>query len=485
MVCDMYDVAIIGAGICGASAAYFLAQRKLKICVIEKENDVAMGTTKANSAIIHAGYDPKPGTLMARFNVRGAALIKKLAAKLSVPYQQIGSLVLAFDDADLKLIHKLYERGVQNGVPGLQILSAEETLAKEPNLNPTVQGSLYAPTAGIVAPWELCIALCEVAAQNGCEFKLDSEVTAIENRQDHFVITTVNEKIEAKYIVNAAGVFADKICAMAGECDFTIHPSKGQYYLLDKNQGDLVRHVVFQCPTALGKGVLVSPTVEGNLIVGPNAELDNQRDDVATTRAGLDYVAATAAKTTTKINYRENVRNFSGLRAVSDKDDFIIGPAAFSPRFINVAGIKSPGLTAAPAIGEYVAELLENSGLKAEKKESYIDIRKHIVFNRLTAEEKKKLIKENPAYGNVICRCNTVTEGEILQALRSPLPPRTLDGVKRRAGTGMGRCQGGFCSPRVHEIISRELGIPFEAVELDRKGSRIVIRDMNKEDRNV
>jgi glycerol-3-phosphate dehydrogenase len=228
--------------------------------------------------------------------------------------------------------------------------------------------------------------------------------------------------------------------------------------------------------------VLVSPTTAGNLIVGPDAELDNERDDLATTRKGLDYVANAAAKTTTKINYKENVRNFSGLRAVSDKEDFIIGPASFSPRFINVAGIKSPGLTSAPAIGEYVVELLEKSGLKADKKESYVDSRKHIVFNNLTAEEKNKLIRENPAFGNVICRCNTVTEGEIIQALHSPLPPRTLDGVKRRAGTGMGRCQGGFCSPRVHEIISRELGIPFEEVELDKKGSRIVISDMNKED---
>ena len=478
----MYDVAIIGAGISGASAAYFLSQRKLNICVIEKENDVSMGTTKANSAIVHAGYDPEPGTLMARFNVRGAEMTKELAGKLSVPYQQIGSLVLAFDDADLALINKLYKRGTQNGVPDLQLLTAAETHAKEPNLNPEVKGSLYAPTAGIVAPWELCIAMCEVAAKNGCDFLFDSEVTAIEDRQDHFVITTAQDTIEARYIINAAGIHSDKVCAMAGECDFTIYPSKGQYYLLDKNQGGLVNHVIFQCPTKLGKGVLVSPTTAGNLIVGPDAELGNQRDDLSTTRKGLDYVAEAASKTTTKINYRENVRNFSGLRAVSDKEDFIIGPASFSPRFINIAGIKSPGLTSAPAVGEYMGELLAENGLESEAKESYADSRKHIVFNELTADEKNKLIKENPAFGNVICRCNIVTEGEIIQALRSPLPPRTLDGVKRRAGTGMGRCQGGFCSPRIHEIISRELGIPFEEVEQDKKGSRIVISDLNKED---
>ncbi|HAN21420.1 MAG: FAD/NAD(P)-binding oxidoreductase [Clostridiales bacterium GWF2_36_10] len=471
----MYDVAIIGAGICGASVSFLLSQKKLKICVIEKETDVSMGTTKANSAIIHAGYDPEPDTLMARLNVRGTALIKELAPRLSVPYKQIGSLVLAFNEQDLKTINKLYERGKINGVPDMQILKAEETFAKEPNIDKHIKGSLWAPSAAVVSPWELCTAMCEVAAENGCEFFLENEVTAIENINDYFKITTSRQKIQANYIINAAGIHSDIICKMAGECDFSILPSKGQYYLLDKNQGELIHHILFQCPTKAGKGILVSPTTSGNLIVGPNAEIDNKSDDLATTREGLDFVANTAKHTTDKINYRDNVRNFSGLRAISTRDDFIIEPASFSPRFINVAGIKSPGLSAAPAIAEYVLELLEKSGLELEQKENYSDSRKRIVFNELSDEEKKKCIKENPAYGNIVCRCNTITEGEILQALHSPLPPRTLDGVKRRAGTGMGRCQGGFCSPRVHEIISRELGIPFEQVEQDKKGSYIVL----------
>lgn len=470
----MYDVAIIGAGICGASVAYFLSQKKLKICVIDKETDVSMGTTKANSAIIHAGYDPKPGTLMASLNVRGVTMIKELAQKLSVPYQQIGSLVLAYDEQDLQTINKLYERGIANGVPGICLLSSVETLEKEPNIKTNVKGSLWAPSAAIVSPWELCTALCEVAAENDCDFFLENEVTAIKNDCDYFEITTSEQKIKAKTIINAAGIYADRICRMAGECDFSITPSKGQYYLLDKNQGGIIHHVLFQCPTKAGKGILVSPTTAGNLIVGPNAENGNRPDDVATTRAGLDYVAEAAAKTTDKINYRENIRNFSGLRAISDRHDFIIEPASFSKRFINVAGIKSPGLSSAPAIAEMTISLLEQNGIVLTEKENFTDSRERIVFNELSNEAKNRLIKENPAYGIVVCRCNTITEGEIIQALHSPLPPKTLDGVKRRVGTGMGRCQGGFCSPRVHEIISRELNIPFEKVEQDKKGSYIV-----------
>lgn len=470
----MYDVAVIGAGICGASAAYFLSQKKLKICVIEKETDVSMGTTKANSAIVHAGYDPKPGTLMARLNVRGSEMMPNLANKLSVPYKQIGSLVIAFDEHDMQTIKNLYDQGIKNGVPRLEILDNKQTLAKEPNIKDTVKGSLWAPSAAIISPWGLCIAMCEVAAKNGCDFHLENQVTEIENKTDFFEISTDKKKIQAKYIVNAAGVFSDKICAMAGECNFSIHPSKGQYYLLDKNQGELLNHVVFQCPTKRGKGVLISPTTAGNLIVGPNAEIENSPEDLATTRKELDYVAETALNTTDKINFRENVRNFAGLRAVSTRNDFIIEPASFSSRFINAAGIKSPGLSAGPAIGEYILELLEQSGLVMEAKENFADSREYIVFNELSNEEKKRLIKENPAFGNIVCRCNTITEGEILQALHSPLPPKTLDGVKRRAGTGMGRCQGGFCSPRVHELISRELGIPLEEVEQDKKGSYIV-----------
>jgi len=480
----MYDVTIIGAGICGASVAYFLSQKNIRLCVIDKETDVSMGTTKANSAIVHAGYDPEPGTLMARLNVRGSEMIERLAPKLSVPYKQIGSLVLAFDERDMQTVRRLYERGIKNNVKGLEILTAEETLSKEPNITKSIKGALYAPTAAIVSPWELCIALCEVAAKNGCEFFLENEVKAIDSGSDCFEIKTNERKIRSRYVINATGVHADSICKMAGSCDFSMLPSKGQYFLLDKSQGDLVRHVLFQCPSEDSKGVLVSPTTAGNLIVGPNAERSNTPEDTSTTRSGLDHVAQIASKTTDKLNYKENVRNFSGLRAVSTREDFIIEPSSFSKRFINVAGIKSPGLSAAPAIAEYVLGLLEDAGLEADCKESFSQGRRHIVFAELSDEEKHKLIKVNPLFGNVICRCNTVTEGEIVQVLRSPLPPRTLDGVKRRAGTGMGRCQGGFCSPRVHEIISRETGIPFEQVELDKKGSYIVANDFSNKSKD-
>lgn len=476
----MYDVAIIGAGICGASIAYYLSQKKLNICVVEQEPDVSMGATKANSAIIHAGYDPKPGTYMARFNVRGSAMIKDLCRKLSVPYKQTGSIVLAFDSGDVKTINMLYDRGYVNGVEGLRLLTAAETVKVEPNLNRKIKGSLWAPTAGIVSPWELCIAMCEVAAKNGCDFYLDNKVTAINNYNEYFEINTNTHKIDAKYIINAAGINSDNICKMAGECNFRIFPSKGQYYLLDKSQGSLINHIVFQCPTKFGKGVLIAPTTAGNLIVGPNAESDNMPDDLSTTRKGLEYVTKIASKTTDKLNYKENVRNFSGLRANSTKDDFIIESAPFSDRFINVAGIKSPGLSSAPAIAEYVLSLLEKIGLNLVEKETFEDSRTHINFTLLSDDQKNKLIKEDPAFGNVVCRCNTITEGEIIQALRSPIPPKTIDGVKRRAGTGMGRCQGAFCSPKVHAIISRELGIPFEKVEQDRKGSYIVTNELDK-----
>ncbi|MBR6562634.1 MAG: FAD-dependent oxidoreductase [Clostridia bacterium] len=470
----MYDVIIIGGGVCGAAIAMYLSKYDVKCCLLEKDNDIAIGTTRANSGIVHAGYDPEPDTLMARLNVRGCELIEEIASKMNVPYRKTGSMVIAFNANDEAHIRELYERGIANGVRGMELLDKEELLKREPNLSPDVTGALYAPSAAVVNPWRLCLAMAETAAKNGVEICLDSEVTAIEKINGTFRITAGGRELDTKYIINAAGLYSDRIAELVGAKDFTISPSKGQYYLLDKTSDWLVNSVIFQCPTEKGKGVLVSPTAEGNIIVGPNAESGNERDDVSTTREGLDFVAAEAAKTTKLIDYRENIRSFAGLRANSDKKDFIIGESALCRHFINVAGIKSPGLSSAPAIGEYVIEILEDCGMLLSEKSSWDFAEPHVCFAELSNEEKAEICKRNPKYGNVICRCNLITEGEILDAFNSHIKPRTLDAIKRRTGSGMGRCQGGFCGSKIHELICSYYGIPAEKVLWDKNGSYIV-----------
>jgi len=473
-----YDVAIIGCGIVGAAMAYELSKYELDVVVVEKENDVCCGATKANSAIIHAGFDPLPGTLMAKLNVMGSRMAKEISQALDVPYKQIGSLVLAFDEDDLKTLDVLYERGLLNSVPGLRLLDRDEVLQMEPEISPNVAGALCAPTAGIINPWEYGIALAETAVRNGVELRLSSEVLSIGQDDENWRITTKSGDVHARYIVNAAGVNSDIIHNMTAEPSFSIRPSKGEYFLLDKSEGSRVKHVIFQCPSKTTKGVLVSPTVHGNLIVGPNA-VPSERYDVSNTSDGLDYVRSAAMRSVPSISFRDNIRNFAGIRANSDNDDFIIGISA--PRFLDLAGIKSPGLTAAPAIAVYAAELLKNEGLALSRKSDWIGTRKKVRFSELSIEEKNRLISENPAYGRVICRCETVTEGEIIDALHSPIPARSIDGVKRRTGSGMGRCQGGFCGPRILEIMSRELGIDPSEIIQDREGSYILTGQTKKE----
>lgn len=467
----MLDVAVIGCGITGANVAYLLSQYKLNAAILEKENDVSMGTTRANSAIIHAGYDPEPGTDMARLNVRGNMLTQEQCKAFDVKFNAIGSLVLAFSQEEMKTVHHLYENGIANGVPDIQVLTKEETLRMEPSLSADVCGALYAPSAGIVEPWDLALALTEAAVQNGVALHLETAVTGAEKLENGWRLHTTKGDIEAKYVVNAAGVDSDTVAAMAGDPGFVITPNRGEYYLLDKNQGGLVRHVIFQCPNKDGKGVLVSPTVHYNLIVGPNAE-PCERNDASTLADSLAFVREKAVKSVPSINFRENIRNFAGVRANSDQGDFIIGETA--PGFITLGGIKSPGLSSAPAIAEDAMELLCKAGLKAEKKESFVCTRKKRRFNLMTPTEKAQVIRENPLYGRIICRCETITEGEIVDALHGPVPPHTIDGVKRRCSAGMGRCQGGFCGPRVHEIIARELGIPQSEVLKDKAGSYII-----------
>lgn len=467
----MYDVAIIGSGITGSACAYFLSKYRLKIAVIEKNNDVCCGTTKANSAIIHAGYDPHPETLMAKLNVKGSEMAKEICAKLDVPYNQIGSLVVAFSEEEAKTVEELFERGNANGVPDLKILNREELKEAEPMISDEALCALYAPSAAIVNPWEYGLAMAETAVRNGAEILLESEVTSIKKENGVFKITAGEKEIEAKYVINAAGVNCDDVHNMIAPPKFRVIPSAGEYYLLDKSEGKRARHVIFQCPNKDGKGVLVSPTVHGNLIVGPNAD-PRDKDDTSTKTRCLDFVREKAVKSVPSINFRENIRNFTGVRAATEIDDFIIEFACEG--FLDLAGIKSPGLSAAPAIAGLAVKMLGESGLALEEKESFTDERTHLRFKHLSDEEKNNAVKKNSAYGRVICRCETITEGEIIDALNSPIPPVSLDGIKRRAGTGMGRCQGGFCGPKVLEIMAKYKNEPFESILQDNTGSVIL-----------
>lgn len=471
----MYDVTIIGCGVIGASLAYTLSQYQLRVLVLERENDVAMGTTKANSAVVHAGYDPAYGTLMATLNVRGSAMMEQLCQSLSVKYKRIGSFVVAFSKEERAHLERLYENGKRNGVPGLQLLDGAAAREMEPNLSENVCAALYAPSAAIIDPWGLCIAEAEVAVRNGVELRLRSTVTHLEDRGDSILLHTTSGDYESRFVVNCAGGWGHEISAMAsGAAEWEAHPSRGEYYLLDKSSGDMVSRVIFQCPTAAGKGVLVAPTVHGNLIVGPSAQEVEGPLSRENTRSGMDSVVEASRKSVPGVDFRQSIRNFAGVRANTSEADFIIRPAKGMPHLLHLAGIKSPGLSAAPAIGEYAAELLEKSGLSLEKKADWNGKREQIRFKELSDAEKAAVIAKDARYGRVICRCETITEGEIVAAIHSPIPPCSIDGIKRRAGSGMGRCQGGFCGPRVLDILARELGRNPLDIRQDGEGTYIL-----------
>ena len=469
----MFDVVIIGCGVTGAATAYELSRFDLDIIVLERENDIAMGATKANSAIIHAGYDPSPGTLMAKLDVEGVELAKVLCEKLDVPYRHCGAFVLALSDEEVAIIEHLHKNAHDNGVKEVEVLTKEEVLRLEPNVSDNVVAALHAPTAMIVDPWEYTLALAETAVRNGAEVRLKSKVIGIDIIDGGYRVKTTQGDIEARAVINAAGLFADDIHNMVAEPAFSITPAKGEYWLLDKSEGTRVNSVLFQCPTKAGKGVLVTPTVHGNLLVGPGNIAADEKDDVSTTRDELEFVKNTAVRSVPGIEFSAVIRSFSGNRAHSEFDDFIINEV--KPGFIDLAGIKSPGLTAAPAIAKMAVQLLRDGGFDLVEKERFIDSRKKVRFNQLTPDEKTALIKEHPSYGHVICRCETVTEGEILDALNSPIPPHSIDGVKRRAGAGMGRCQGGFCGPRVLEILAEYFECDATEILQDKVGTYVLV----------
>lgn len=456
----MFDITIIGAGIVGTSAARELSRYDLKVLLLDREIDVANGTTKANSAIIHAGYDALPGTLKAKLNASGNKMFDKMCDELSVPFKRIGSIVVAFSDEDMASVRELYDRGVLNGIPEMEIVGREKLKEIEPNISDNAVGALWAKTAGIISPYELCIAQAENAVQNGVELRLETEVTGIEKLEDKFIIKTNKGEIETKYIVNCAGLFSDRINTMLGGEKFEVVPRKGEYCLFDKSQGGLANHVIFQVPTKMGKGILVTPTVHGNLLIGPDAVDIADKEDISTTQIGLETVIDGARKSIDKFSMRDVITSFAGLRATVKGGDFIINSPAENA--VNAAGIDSPGLSSAPAIAEMIVSRLVKMGIDLNEKRNFNPIRPvQKRFAKMTNDERNEAIKNNPLYGRVICRCETVTEGEIVDAIRRPAGARTVDGIKRRLRAGMGRCQGGFCMPRVVEILSRELNIPY------------------------
>lgn len=439
----MYDIVVIGAGVVGGMIARELTRYQLSVCIVEKQGDVAMGASKANSGIVHAGFDAKEGSLKALLNVRGSEMMEAVAKELGVHYKNNGSLVVGFTDEDMQAVHDLYERGVKNGVKNLRVLTKEEVKALEPNISDNVIGALHAPTGGIVCPYMLTVASVGNAMDNGAVLKTNFDVTSIEYADGTYKVSSPTETVEAKYVINAAGVYSDKIADMAGCGGFTVTPRKGEYLLLDRECGDMVSHTIFKVPTKMGKGILVSPTADGNLLLGPTSVNIEDKDNTETTQAGIDAIIAGATECVDGIPLRSVITSFTGLRAVGDTGDFIIEVANW--HFINVGGIESPGLSSAPAIAKYVVELLREAGADLQENKNFCPTRK--VYR---APEAK--------YHKVICRCETVSEGEILTAIHTNPGAKDIDGVKRRTRSGMGRCQGGFCMPYVAEILARELG---------------------------
>lgn len=470
-----YDVAVIGAGVTGCAVARELAHWDLKVCVLEKGEDVCCGTSKANSAIVHAGHDAEPGSLKARFNLEGNRMMGDLAKELDFDFVRNGSLVLCLDEADLPALRALYEKGVKNGVEGLELLDGDQVRAMEPNISERVCAALYAPTGGIVCPFGLTIALAENACDNGVKFSFLTPVEAVKSVDGGYeLMTGGGNTLTARYVVNAAGVYADVFHNMVSGKKIHITARKGEYCLLDKEAGGHVSRTIFQLPGRMGKGVLVTPTVHGNLLLGPTAVDVEDKEQTATTAEGLASLTEKAMAGVDAIPFRQVITSFAGLRAHEDGDDFVIGEPEDAPGFFDAAGIESPGLTSAPAIGVFLAGLIaEKSG--AALNERFEGRRKGIVRpQELDRREREALIKEHPEYGTIVCRCEGVSEGEILDAIHRTLGAVSLDGVKRRVRQGMGRCQAGFCTPKTMEILAKERGVALEEICKNEPGSHML-----------
>lgn len=470
-----YDVAIIGAGVVGALTARELSKYNLKTVLLEAANDVAMGASKANSGIVHGGFDAKPGTLKAKLNVMGCAAMAELCKDLSVPYKNNGSLVVAFSEEEMQTVKELYDRGIANGVPNMKILGKDELKALEPNLSDDVFGALDAESAGIVCPYELTIAATENAVVNGVQFRRNFKVNSIDFDNGLFTVKSENAEIKTKFIINAAGAHADEIAQMIGDDSVKLIIRRGEYFILDKAVGNTVSHTIFQCPTKMGKGILVSPTVDGNLLIGPTAEDIEDKDDTSTTPDGLKTIKTFAVKSCPSVSTRNAITSFTGLRAHPVNDDFILGASKVNPQFIHASGIESPGLSSAPAIAQYLADIIKDALGDVEVNPNFNGKREDVFrFRHATDEEKEAAIAKNPAYGRIVCRCETITEGEIIDAIKAPAGARDVDGVKRRTRAGMGRCQGGFCGSKVVEILAQQLGTEINEITKFGNGSNIL-----------
>ncbi len=477
-----YDVLIIGAGVTGVMTARLLSSKKCTVAVAEAECDVAMGATRANSAIVHAGYDCRPGTLKARLNVRGNTLMKELCAQLDVPIRNCGSHVVAFGEEDAATLRDLYDKGAANGVPGMRLLSREALLAMEPNVSPEATGSLFAPTAAITCPYGITVAAAENAATNGAAFYFNFKVTGASYRDGVHYVTDGARTLAARYVVNCAGVHSDRVAELLGEGDFpvSITPRRGEYIVLDKACGGMANSTLFVCPSGRGKGILVSPTVDGNLIIGPNAYPIDDPDDKRTTAEGLAEITAGAKRLMPSVDTRNAITSFSGVRSTPNIYDYHIKISEQLPHVIHAVGVESPGFASSPATAEYLVSLLAEAGLPLTDREDYIPTRRRDgnpkPFHSMTAEEKAEAIRRNPAYGRIVCRCETVTEGDLADAITSPIPAVTVDMLKRRTRAGMGRCQGGFCSPRAAVLIAELTGTTLDKVTKSGGGSYLVTK---------
>ena len=479
----IYDVVIIGAGVIGGMVARELSRYQLSVCLLEKENDVACGASKANSGIIHGGFDPEPGTLKARLNTAGIPLLYQAAEELHVPYRNNGSMVCAFGEEEHAGLEALYQRGLANGIGQMKLLTGEEARLLEPQLAQSVTMVLHVPTAGIICPYELTIAAVGNAMDNGVELRRDFETVKIEKDAVFTVTSAASERIQASWVVNCAGGYADKVAEMAGDGFFQIIPRAGEYLLLDKTEGGRVKHTIFQLPSKEGKGVLVSPTVDGNLLTGPTASYVETPESRDVTPTGVEQVQRLAKRSVPSVDFRQVITSFSGVRASVASGDFIIGKSERILGLVHAAAIDSPGLTCCVSIARYVVDLLEKSGLPLLEKEKWSGEREDPhAFRAMTDGEKNEIIQKNPNFGKIVCRCETVTEGEIRAAIGRNPQAVDVDGVKRRTRSGMGRCQGGFCGPYIMKLLSEELGIPMEQVTKCGAGSEMVVGRIGEEE---
>lgn len=470
---QIHDVLIIGAGVTGTMIARELSKYQIDTIIIDKSNDAGNMTSSANSAIIHSGYDPEPGTNKAKFNVLGNKMYPELVKQLDVPYVPCGSLTVALEEEQLETLKMLAERSKINGVP-VELLNREQVLEKEPNINPEVKGALFAPTAGVIDPFNLVVHAMENAIDNGVNFLRNHEVLDIKKENDYFVVKTNKEDLFSRIVINAAGVKADKIAAMIEEIDWAITPRKGEYYLLDHYKEGLVNSTIFPLPSKKGKGILVSITSSGNYIVGPSSELADP-DDLATDAPTLANIKQSASMMVPSIPFRETIRVFSGLRATCTRHDFIIEPAKSERNFINVAGIESPGFVSSPAIAQYVVDELIKPIMELKDNPKFNPcVKPYHRMHYLSEEEQIKTIKDNPEFGEIICNCEHISLGEINEALSRSCPPVSIKGVKRRTRAGFGKCQGGFCQPKILLLLAKHYGVSPMEIPLNEDGSYII-----------